>query len=360
MKAAIISLGSESSKMIAKEMDNYFDEIDLLDIRGIEVSVGLGANGVLYRGDPIKKYDCVFIRGSFKYAAIQRSITSLIEDTCYMPYPAHVFSIVHDKILTHLELERKKIPMPKTYLTPTAKAAKSVLEQVKYPIIMKIPHGTQGKGVMFADSFPSANSVLDTLTTLKQPFLIQEFVETEGSDIRAFVVGNKVIACMRRKSGGDDKRSNLHAGGSAEKIEPDDSITKIALKTAQVLKAEICGIDILESSKGPLVIEANLSPGLQGITKATGINIAEKVAQHLAQKTAEFLKAKNGETVLSDLLEEEGIQDVEAKPHNMITTFDFRGTRVLLPEVVSKNFKEDEEYMLEFNKQQLYIKKMDS
>ena len=363
MKVAIISLGSVSSKMIAEESEKYFEKVDLLDIRNIEVNVGAGATGVLYQGKPLEKYDCVLVRGSFKYANIQRAITTLLDGKCYMPYPAQVFSIVHDKLLTHLELEKANIPMPKTYLTPTPKAAKSVLEQVLYPIIMKIPNGTQGKGVMFSDSFASATSMLDTLATLKQPFLIQEFVETDGSDIRVIVIGNKVVACMKRKSSGEDKRSNLHAGGSAEAIYPDDTIKRIAVKTAKVLGAEICGVDILESIKGPLVIEANLNPGLQGITKSTKINVAEKIAIYLAKNTTEFLENAGNNNSLKSLLKEEGIshekeKEVKKNPSNIITTLDFRGERILLPKIVSSSFKEEEECIIETSNKEITIKKL--
>lgn len=386
MKAAIISLGSKSSIMTANEMKNYFSVVDLIDIREVEISVGSGAKGILYKGEPLAEYDCIYIKGSFKYAAIQRSIATRLKDKCYIPYSHHTFSIVHDKLLTHLELEGKNIPMPKTYISATTKAANNILKQISYPIILKIPQGTQGKGVMFADSYAAANSILDTLTALKQPVIIQEFIETGGSDIRALVVGNQVVACMKRKSAGEDKRSNLHAGGSAESVEADSKIKKVAVETAKALGAEICGVDILLDHKGPSVIEANLSPGLQGITEATGINVAEKIAQFLAIKTEEFLDAKRKENNVDDLLKEEGItqalasgedsktkskssnepiiqspvKEKDPEVQNFITSLDFRGDRVLLPELVSKvsQFNDEEEYYVEYKKGEILIKKL--
>ena len=110
--------------------------------------------------------------------------------------------------------------MPDTYVVSSIEAAKKILKQVKYPIILKFPHGTQGKGVMIADSFAAASSMLDTIESLKQPFLVQEYVETEGSDIRAFVVGDKVVAAYKRKAAIGEKRSNIHAGGKGEPIVP--------------------------------------------------------------------------------------------------------------------------------------------
>lgn len=366
MRAAIISLGSESSEKLAEEMQHFFSVVDELDIRDIEVSVGSGASGVLYKGKPIEKYDCVFIRGSFKYAAIQASIATKLYGTCYMPYAPDAFTIVHDKLLTHLELEKFNIPMPKTYLSSSPAAAKSLLKQLTYPIIMKIPKGTQGKGVMFSDSYASATSMLDTLSTLKQPFLIQEYVETGGVDVRAVVVGDAVVACMKRKGSGDDKRSNLHAGGSAESYIPSAKIKRIAVQTAKALEADICGIDILEGLKSPLVIEANLSPGIIGISSATEVNVAKKIASFLAEKTAEFIDSNKDTSELGAILESEGISvakettEEQTGIHNIITNLDFRGERVLIPKIAADaaDFKDDHEYIVEFGKGFVSIRKL--
>lgn len=364
MKAAIISLGSESSKKLAEEMKQFFSEVEMLDIRGMEVTVGTGASGVLYKGQALPQYDCVFIRGSFKYAAIQSAIATKLFGTCYMPYAPHAFTIVHDKLLTHLELEKFSISMPKTYLSSSPEAAKSLLKQLNYPIILKIPKGTQGKGVMFSDSYASATSLLDTLSTLKQPFLIQEYVETGGTDVRAIVVGDTVVACMKRKGASDDKRSNLHSGGSAESFVPTAAIKRVAIQTAKALQADICGVDILEGIKQPLVIEANLSPGIVGISDASGVNVASDVAEFIANKTKEFLKEHREGGVLGELLESEGIdvaqQATPSAVHNVITSLDFRGERVLLPKMASDaaNLKEDEEYLVEFSKDSVSIRKM--
>lgn len=369
MRVAVISLGSKSSQLIADELKEHFAVVDLLDIRHIEISVGTGAAGVLYQGEPMAEYDCVFIRGSFKYATIQRALASLLKGKCYMPYNPDVFTIVHDKLLTHLELERANIPMPKTYLSSSPKAAKELLKNLPYPIIMKIPNGTQGKGVMFADSFAAATSMLDTLDTLKQPFLIQEFIETGGADIRAIVVGDKIIACMKRKSSSEDKRSNLHADGKGEQVIPSPEIRKIAVQTAKSLGAEICGVDILEGMKKPLVIEANLSPGLQGITAVSGVNVASHIARHIAIQTEKFIEEEKKNFAVAGILSEEGIRQAQSEPHkitegaskqNIISSLEFRGERILLPKIVTKvvKFDDEQDYMLEFEDGRLEIKKL--
>ena len=153
MKATILSLNSTSSKWTAESMRKYFSEVDEINIKEIEINFSGKNSEVLYQGQPINKYDCILAKGSFRYAPLLRSLTSLLKGQAYMPLNASSFTIGHDKLLTQLKLQQQNIPMPRTYLSATTKSAKKILERVNYPIIMKFPHGTQGKGVMFADSY---------------------------------------------------------------------------------------------------------------------------------------------------------------------------------------------------------------
>ncbi|MCK5140446.1 MAG: ATP-grasp domain-containing protein, partial [Thermodesulfovibrionia bacterium] len=211
MRTAIISLGSKSTVMLAEAMEKYFTTVDMLDLRNIEVNLSKEME-VLYEGKPIQKYDCIYVKGSHKYEQLLRAITASLYNKTYMPIKPIAFNIAHDKIYTQINIQQNKTPMPTTYLSATIPAAKNILKKVNYPIIMKFPHGTQGKGVMFADSFASASSILDALDTLKQPFLIQEYIETGGVDIRVIVVGDKVVAAMKRRAEIGEKRANIHAG----------------------------------------------------------------------------------------------------------------------------------------------------
>ncbi len=360
MKAALISLGSVSSKWTLQAMNNFFESVDDLDIRKIEINFASKNPTVLYDGKPMQAYDCIYAKGSFRYAQLLRSITTFYkEGKTFMPIKAEAFTIVHDKLLTQLELQKNGIPMPKTYLSSTPMAAKKILEKINYPIIMKFPQGTQGKGVMFADSFASASSMLDALTALKQPFLIQEYIETDETDTRAFVIGDKVVAGMKRKAINGEKRANIHVGATGESCELDAYTKKIAVQTARVLGADICAVDILESVKGPLVIEANLSPGLQGITKVTKVNIAEKIASYLARKTKEMMESQKVSGA-SDILKEIGVKE-EGAAKKIITNPDFRGNRILLPEIATQITKFDDKDHLEFEieKGKINIKKID-
>jgi len=357
MKAALISLGSLSSKWTAEAMDRHFDSVDMLDIRKIEINVGAKKDTVLlYDGNPIDSYDCIFAKGSFRYASLLRAVTGFLQDSTYMPIKDNSFTLVHNKLLTHLVLQQADIPMPITYLTPTAAAAKKLLEKINYPIVMKFPEGTQGKGVMFADSFASASSVLDALHSLKQPFIIQEYVETGSTDIRAIVVGDKVVASMQRIAVHGEKRANLHAGGQGEAVELDAHTHRIAVKAAHAMGAEICGVDILHGVSGPTVIELNLSPGLQGIKKATGIDVAEYIAKHLAKQTKEF-KSTGVDEKKDKIFQDLGLTENGAK--EILVNVDLRGNRILLPDIVNDlaKFGEEDEVVVKVSDGKVCIEK---
>ncbi|NOZ80895.1 MAG: RimK family alpha-L-glutamate ligase [DPANN group archaeon] len=359
MKAAIISQGSTSSQWTAKAMSKYFDEVDEVSINRIEINLGGKDTEVLYEGKPLPDYDCIYAKGSFRYGPLSRALTAALCKKSYMPIKASAFTIGHDKLLTQLKLDQFKIATPRTYLSASIEAGKKILEKINYPIVMKFPDGTQGKGVMFADSLSSASSFLDALTVLKQPFIIQEYVDTDGVDIRVIVVGDRCVASMKRKAVKGEKRSNIHAGGTGEPFVIDEKLRKISLATAKALGAEICAVDIMEGAKGYLVIEVNLSPGLQGITKVTKIDVADRIAQFLAAKT-KALKEGSKEEDTKKILEEVGI-DKDGSFKEVITNLDFRGPRILLPAEVSRVMKlnEKDEVILKAERGRLEIRKMD-
>jgi len=370
-KAAIISGNSKSSQWTHEAMQKYFDVVDHLYIKHIDINFSGEKAEVLYKGKPIDKYDCLFVKGSFRYAQLLRSVSSLFwaDEHMFIPIKPSAFTIAHDKLLTQLVLQQKNLPMPRTYLSSTVNAAKEVLAKMVYPIIMKFPQGTQGKGVMFADSFASASSILDALDALNQPFIIQQYVETSSSDIRLFVIGNEVVAAMRRKGNGKDKRANIHTGGVGEAFIPDEKMKRIAVQAAQSIGAGICGVDILEGPKGPLIIELNISPGLQGITGATGIDVADRIAKYLFEKTKERLDVKKDDVVkeiMADLNEpskkvaEEDQADAQSNGESeSIMQLDMRAGRILLPEFIAKKsaLSEDDSVQVKVSKNKFSVEK---
>lgn len=348
MKAAVISLGSVTSKWIVDEMKKLFDEVDDIDLKEIEVSIGPKKAEVLYKGKPLDNYDCIYARGSYAYANLLGALSTILQKTTYMPLKASSYTVGHDKILTHLKFQEHSVPQPTTYLAATAESGKKTLKKIQFPVIMKVPAGTHGKGVMFADSQESAKSIIDALALLKQPFLIQEFIETDGKDFRVIVVGDKAVAAMRRVAAKGETRSNIHAGGHGEKVTLDEKTKQVAVLAAQATKCDICAVDILPSVKGPLVIEVNLSPGLQGITKTTGINVAKQIAEFLFEKTKQ-LKDTGKKAIIKEISAE---QEIQGK-------LDYRGNRILLPEVVTmaSKLKESDDVTITAKKGTIEIKK---
>ncbi|MGM5482055.1 MAG: ATP-grasp domain-containing protein [Nanobdellota archaeon] len=358
LNAAILSLGSVSSRWTFERMQNYFDEVDELDIKKVQVKLGK-ENGIFYDGEPLKNYDCIFAKGSYKYAIVLRALTSMMAGKCFMPFKASAFTVGHNKILTQLKLQQAGIPTPTSYLSPSVESAKKVLEEISFPIIIKFPEGTQGKGVMFADSYASASSMLDAFASLKQPVIIQEYVETGSTDTRVIVVGDKVVAAMQRKAETGEKRANMHAGGVGESVELDAYAKNIAVKTAKTMNCGICAVDLLEGVKGPYVIEINLSPGLQGITSTTKVDVAEKIAKYLYTETKNLISEERTSGT-SDILKEMGIDtESEAASREIITSADLRGSRILLPDVVTKmcQIAEDDEIIIKAEKGNIEIKK---
>jgi ribosomal protein S6--L-glutamate ligase len=203
----------------------------------------------------------------------------------------HVFTAVEsqalvrsrDKLRSLQILSRAGLGLPKTVFTNYSKDVERIVEEVgDAPVIIKLLEGTQGLGVVLADNHKSAVSVIEAFNGLKARVIVQEFVkEAKGADIRAFVVDGHVIGAMKRQAKEGEFRSNLHRGGTAQVIEltPEEEIA--AIKAANALKLGIAGVDMLQSERGPLIIEVNSSPGLEGIERATGKDIAGQVIKYL-------------------------------------------------------------------------------
>jgi ribosomal protein S6--L-glutamate ligase len=179
-------------------------------------------------------------------------------------------------------LAQSGIPVPKTFLGNTYDAEVLLKLFGNAPVIIKILQGTHGQGVILAETSSSALSTIETLNTAKVRFIIQEYIaESKGSDVRAIVVDGKVIASMKRKSREGEFRSNLHRGGSSELIKLSAEEENVALAAARSLKLGVCGVDILQSHRGPLVLEINSTPGLEGIETTTGIDIAKSIISYI-------------------------------------------------------------------------------
>jgi ribosomal protein S6--L-glutamate ligase len=183
-------------------------------------------------------------------------------------------------------LSRHDIGVPPTVFTRQADHVESCMDRVDGPpVVVKLLQGTQGIGVVLAESKRAANSVVEAFHGLDQNILIQKFIsESKGADIRALVVGRKVVAAMKRHAVSGEFRSNLHRGGSATKMRLPAEYRKTALAAARVLGLRVAGVDLLESKDGPMVMEVNSSPGLEGIQKTTSVDVAGAIIEHLEQE----------------------------------------------------------------------------
>ncbi len=340
LSAALISMGSVSSQWTLEALRKKFDEVDSLDIREMEVRIGNDGLRVFHRGEPIKRYDCVYTKGSFRYAALLHAIASAMPTSTFMPLSPRALLVGRDKLQTHLALQHAGIPQPRTYIAATVQAARAILKQVTFPVVMKLPAGTHGKGVVFADSYESASSMMDTLTILRQPFLIQEYIETGGTDTRAFVVGDRVVAAMQRIAGVGEKRANLHAGGTARACILSAEAQKIAVSAAKACGCAICGVDMLITETGPRVLEINLSPGLQGITGTTGIPVADRIAEFLHAETSK-MKCERVSTEAKSVIADATGESAEQK-YQIVGPLTVKGERIMLPPIAKKLSRLDE------------------
>lgn len=191
--------------------------------------------------------------------------------------------IAQSKINSLQFLSEHNIPVPRTISAFNANAVDQQIDVLGgTPIIIKLEEGTQGVGVMIAETKQSAKSIIETFHSLNSSFLLQEFIkESNGEDIRAFVVGNQVVTAMKRKGNSNDFRSNIHRGGMGKKITLSEAEKNIAITTTKQLNLEVAGVDMIQSKKGVLVLEVNATPGLQGIEFYTKANIAGTIIKHI-------------------------------------------------------------------------------
>jgi len=207
----------------------------------------------------------------------------------------NVFTIVtseailrsRDKLKSLQRLSKAGIGMPKTVFTNYSRDAKEVIKYVGgAPVIIKLLEGTQGLGVVLAETKSAAESVLEAFNGLQARVIVQEFIkEANGADIRALVVDGHVVGAMKRQGKEGEFRSNLHRGGTAKIIKLSHDELKLATQAAKALKLPVCGVDMLQSSRGPLLLEVNSTPGLEGIETATGRNIAKSIIAFIEKNT---------------------------------------------------------------------------
>ncbi len=199
-----------------------------------------------------------------------------------------------DKLRAHQLLARKHVGIPVTSYAHSGNATAHLIKSVGgAPLIVKVISSTQGKGVLLAETTKAAESLIGAFLDLHADFLVQEFIaESAGSDIRCFVIGDKVVAAMKRQGVEGEFRSNLHNGGKAEMVKITPKERAIAVQAAKVLGLNVAGVDLIRSYRGPLVLEVNSSPGLEGIEKTTGKDVANNIIEYIEKDMVKRPKAQ--------------------------------------------------------------------
>mgnify|MGYP001096733257 FL=1 len=259
-------------------------QVDVIDTLHCDIDITSNNPKIRYMGEELPQYDAVIPRIgasiTFYGTAVVRQF-EMMGTFCVNESVA--ISRSRDKLRSLQLLSRKGIGLPKTGFASRPDKIQDLIKNVGgAPLVIKLLEGTQGIGVVLAETNKAAESVIEAFMGLKANILVQEFIEeAKGADIRCFVVGNKVIAAMKRQAGEGEFRSNLHRGGSAQLVKLSKEERATAINAAKIMGLNLCGVDILQSKNGPVVMEVNSSPGLEGIEKATGKDLADMIFEFI-------------------------------------------------------------------------------
>ena len=287
MKLAILSCSPNaySTRRLKEAAESRGHNAKVLNTLKFAIDLDRGNPDLYFRQKPLSTYDAVLPRigASITYygTAVVRQFQEM---DVFCANTAHGIANSRDKLRSLQILSRHSIGIPRTTFVRDKKDVLPAIERVGgAPVVIKLIEGTQGIGVLLAESVKQAESIIELLQSQKQNVLIQKFVaESKGKDIRAFVVGDQVVAAMRRVAQGQEFRSNVHRGGVAQPVELDEQYKETAVRCAQILGLRVAGVDMLEGKTGPQVMEVNSSPGLEGIESATELDVAGAVIDYIA------------------------------------------------------------------------------
>ena len=288
MKIGILSRNSRlySTQRLAEAARELGHDVEVMDTLKCYMDINSAKPAIYYKGKAVEGFDAIIPRIG---ASITDYGTAVIRQFEMMGVYCLTESIPlgrsRDKLRALQLMSRKGGGMPVTGFAHSVENGRELIKMVGgTPVVLKLLEGTQGRGVVLAETYKAAESVIDAFIELGADFLVQEFIkEAGGSDVRAFVIGRRVVAAMERSAAEGEFRSNLHRGGSARptKLSPEERRT--AVKAAQTMGLAVAGVDILRSSRGPLIMEVNSSPGLRGIEEASGKNIASRIVQYVEE-----------------------------------------------------------------------------
>ncbi|EKD73932.1 MAG: hypothetical protein ACD_45C00139G0001 [uncultured bacterium] len=283
MKIAILSRNSSlySTRRLVEVAKARHHTVDVIDTLRCYMNITSVRPMIHYKGGELEHYDAVIPRigasVTFYGAAVVRQLAMM---NIFCVNNATAITRARDKLLSIQLLSKKGIGLPVTGFAHSLDEIKDLIKMVGGPpLIIKFLEGTQGIGVILVETAKAARSVLEAFLGLKVNIMVQEYIkEAGGADIRCFVVGGQVVAAFKRQATMPEEfRSNLHRGGTASAVEITDEERQMAIHAAEIIGLNVAGVDIVRSNRGPLVIEVNASPGLEGVERATGIDIAGSI-----------------------------------------------------------------------------------
>ncbi len=297
MKALLLAYNhiSKSKKYylrLKEELEERFDKVMYGFINYVTIETSNSGTKVYYKNIDIgEEFDALIPRFGPSYAEYGELILEHLCDKLFIPNHPSSYAVCNDKFRTLMHLQKNCIPVPHSVTSINQKISKKLCENVGKPIIIK-KTGLGGKGVVFAKDVASANSIIDALEISRGKYLvIEEFIKANNEDIRFFVVGDEVVASMKRKAKKGDVRSNLHSGGKGIVYKGEKIYEEIAVKSAKSVGAGIAGVDMMISDNKPYVLEVNMNPGFS-ISDITNKNIFANIAEYVYNNTREFLKEK--------------------------------------------------------------------
>jgi ribosomal protein S6--L-glutamate ligase len=326
----------------------------------LRFSIDLSGNepDLMFRGKQLSHYDAVLPRIGASITFFGLAVVRQLEQMdVYTPNTSAGIANSRDKLRASQILSRHDIRMPATMFVRDRADVLPAIKQVGgAPVVIKLLEGTQGIGVILAPDTKVAEAVIETLQSTKQNVLIQRFVkESKGRDVRALVVGDRVVAAMRRKAQGDEFRSNVHRGGNTEPVELDDEYKRVAVQAAQIMGLRVAGVDMLEGANGPEVMEVNSSPGLEGIETATELDVAGAIIDYIANQVdfpeldvrqrlsvstgygVSDIHVREGASLVGKTIEESGLRDRDI----VVLTLN-RGTTVIPNPKVTRVLEADD------------------
>lgn len=300
MKLAILSRNSKlySTRRLVEAAREQGHSVRVLDPLRCYMRISSAGFDMRYKGKPVAGYDAVVPRIG---ASITRYGCAVLRQFelmgSYSPSSATAIVRARDKLRTHQVLAAEGIGLPDTVFGDNPDDTSDLLAMLGGPPhVIKLNEGTQGAGVMLTEKLSASHATIETLRGLYANFIVQEFVaEAKGADMRCFVVGNRVVAAMRRQAAKGDFRSNLHRGGTAKPVRPSKAEAETAVRAAQILGLGVAGVDLIRSQRGPLVLEVNSSPGLEGIETSTELDVAGAVIAHVVAGAASRQQKHNAD-----------------------------------------------------------------